>query len=67
MSKEFKYGIDHLTPNLALQIANREIRGIFTEEVKSKVIKNYETVQKIAKGKKLVYSINTGVGSLCTT
>ncbi|MBY9015355.1 MAG: histidine ammonia-lyase [Candidatus Lokiarchaeota archaeon] len=67
MSKEFKYGIDHLTPDLALQIANGEIRGIITEEVKSRVIKNYETVQKIAKGKKLIYSVNTGIGSLCTT
>jgi len=67
MSKEFKYGIDHLTPDLALQIANGEIRGIITEDVKSRVIKNYETVQKIAKGKKIVYSINTGFGSLCNT
>ena len=67
MSKEFKYGIDHLTPELALQIANGEVSGIISEEVKSRVIKNYETVQKIAKGKKLVYSVNTGFGSLCTT
>jgi histidine ammonia-lyase len=67
MSKEFKYGIDHLTPDLAIQIANGEIRGIITEEAKSRVLKNFETVQKIAKGEKLVYSVNTGFGSLCTT
>jgi histidine ammonia-lyase len=67
MSDEFKYGNDHLTPNITLQIANGEIRGIITEEVKQRVIKNYETVQKIAKGKKIVYSVNTGFGSLCTT
>ncbi len=67
MSKEFKYGIGHLTPDLALQIANGEINGIFIEEVKSKVKKNFETVQKIAKGKKVVYSVNTGFGSLCST
>ena len=67
MSKNFKYGIDYLTPDLALQIANGEIRGIITEEVKIDVKKNYEAVQKIAKGEKIVYSVNTGFGSLCTT
>ena len=67
MRKFFKYGSDHLTPDLALQIANGEINTILTEEVKFKVKKNYEAVQKIAKGEKLVYSINTGFGSLCTT
>jgi len=67
MSKEFKYGIGHLTPDLALRIANGDVNGIIIEEVKSKIIKNYETVQKIAKGKKIVYSVNTGFGSLCTT
>jgi histidine ammonia-lyase len=67
MSNDFRYGIDHLTPDLALQIVNEEISGIITEEVKLKVKKNYEAVQKIAKGEKLVYSVNTGFGSLCTT
>ncbi len=67
MSKNFKYGIDFLTPDLALQIANGEIKGIITEDVKLKVKKNYEAVQKIATGEKLVYSVNTGFGSLCTT
>ncbi len=67
MNKEFKYGIGHLTPELALQIANGDVSGIIAEEVKARIIKNYETVQKIAKGKKIVYSVNTGFGSLCTT
>ena len=67
MSRAFKYGIGHLTPDLALQIANGDVSGIIIEDVKSRVIKNYETVQKIAKGKKIVYSVNTGFGSLCTT
>jgi histidine ammonia-lyase len=67
MSKNFKYGIDYLTPDLALQIANGEIRGVITEDVKTNVQNNYEAVQKIAKGKKIVYSVNTGFGSLCTT
>ncbi|NVM18566.1 MAG: histidine ammonia-lyase [Candidatus Lokiarchaeota archaeon] len=67
MSKDFKYGIDYLTPDLALQIADGEIRGIIVEEVKLKVKKNYEAVQTIVEGEKLVYSVNTGFGSLCTT
>ncbi|NHJ20024.1 MAG: histidine ammonia-lyase [Candidatus Lokiarchaeota archaeon] len=67
MKNNFRYGFDHLTPDLALQIANGEIKGIITEEVKLKVKENYEVVQKIAKGEKLVYSVNTGFGSLCTT
>jgi len=36
MSKEFKYGIGHLTPDLALKIANGDVRGIIIEDVKSK-------------------------------
>lgn len=67
MSENFKYGIDYLTPDLALQIANGDIRGIISEEVKIKIRTNYGVVQKIAKGEKLVYSVNTGFGSLCTT
>jgi len=67
MRKNFKYGSDHLTPDLALQIANGDINGILTEKIKLKVKMNYEAVQKIAKGEKLVYSVNTGIGSLCTT
>ncbi|MFX0075514.1 MAG: histidine ammonia-lyase [Candidatus Hermodarchaeota archaeon] len=67
MKDNFKYGIDHLTPHLALQIAYGEIKGVITEGVKLDVEKNYETVQKIAKGDRLVYSVNTGFGSLCTT
>jgi len=37
MSIGFKYGIGHLTPELALQIANGEVSGILTEDVKSKL------------------------------
>ena len=67
MKKEFKYGIDKLTVEKASQISRESIRGIVTDEVKEKIVKNYDVVQSIVKGKKLVYSINTGFGSLCTT
>lgn len=67
MNEFFKYGLDHLTPEKALKIARREIIGIISEETKAKISKSYNAVQAIAKGDNLVYSINTGFGSLCTT
>jgi histidine ammonia-lyase len=65
--KEFRYGIDHITPEIALSLANEKIKGVITKEAKDVVLKCYEAVQKIAKGDKPIYSINTGFGSLCTT
>ncbi|MFW9969703.1 MAG: histidine ammonia-lyase [Candidatus Odinarchaeota archaeon] len=67
MKNDFKYGIDTLTAEKALQIARKSIRGILTSEVKEKINRSYNAVQSIVKGEKLVYSINTGFGSLCTT
>ncbi|TXT57265.1 MAG: Histidine ammonia-lyase [Promethearchaeota archaeon] len=63
----FKYGEDQLSYPKALQIARNEIRGILTEKQRIKVKENFEAVQQVAKGDKVVYSINTGFGSLCTT
>lgn len=65
--KTFRYGIDRLTSSLALKLARKEVKGILTEETKSKVIKSSEAVQQIAKGDKAVYGINTGFGPLCTS
>ncbi|MFX0083667.1 MAG: histidine ammonia-lyase [Candidatus Hodarchaeota archaeon] len=67
MENNFKYGIDKLTVNTALKIVRDQIKGVLTEETKEKIIKSFKAVQSIAKGDKLVYSINTGFGSLCTT
>ncbi len=67
MENDFKYGQDHLTVNLALKIVRGQINGVLTEETKIKIEKNYNVVQDIANGEGLVYSINTGFGSLCTT
>ncbi|MFX1430993.1 MAG: histidine ammonia-lyase [Promethearchaeota archaeon] len=67
MKEEFKYGIDKLTIKKALDISRELIKGILIDEVKEKIISNYNAVQSIVKGEKLVYSINTGFGSLCTT
>jgi len=67
MNENFKYGQDHLTVDKALNIARGTIKGLLTEDIKTKIKKSYEAVQTIVNGDKLVYSINTGFGSLCTT
>ena len=67
MKDTFRYGQDTLTVDIALKIAKGIIKGLLTEEVKAKIKDNYKAVQTIVNGDKLVYSINTGLGSLCTT
>lgn len=65
--KTFRYGQDHLTASLALQLANKEIRGIFSTETIRKITATADAVAQIAQGEKAVYGINTGFGPLCTT
>jgi histidine ammonia-lyase len=67
MIKEFRYGEDHLTAGLALEICRGERRGIISKERSHKIIKSAEIVERIASGNKAVYGINTGFGPLCTT
>ena len=67
MKNKFRYGFDHLNVNLALKLARNQIYGILTEDIISKIEKSFKAVQSIVKGDQLVYSINTGFGSLCTT
>ncbi|MFX1457445.1 MAG: histidine ammonia-lyase, partial [Promethearchaeota archaeon] len=67
MSKNFRYGFDQLTIELALKLARGEISGEIIDEVKVKILDNFEAVKSIAQGDHLVYSINTGFGSLCST
>ena len=66
MTEKFQYGLDQLTITKALQIARDELQGILTDKAISNVSKSYDAVQKIAEGEKLIYGINTGLGSLCT-
>ena len=67
MDTQFRYGFDHLTVDKALKLIRGQLKGVLIDEVISKIQKSYNAVQKIANGEKLVYSINTGFGSLCTT
>lgn len=61
----FRYGLDKLNAVLALKIADNRLTGIIVDEVKEKIRKSYQSVQKIVQGEDLVYSVNTGIGSLC--
>ncbi|MFX1418548.1 MAG: histidine ammonia-lyase [Promethearchaeota archaeon] len=67
MGNIFRYAEEHLTIEKALEISKGFMKGILTDKIKEQIIKNYNIVQSIAKGEKLVYSINTGFASLCTT
>ncbi len=61
----FKYGLDQLTVGIAIEIANKQTKGILAPEALEKIKLSNETVLAIANGDKLVYGINTGFGPLC--
>lgn len=63
----FNFGQDHLTASKAIQLARKEIKGVFSEETVQKIEKSAAAVAKIAQGEKAVYGINTGFGPLCTS
>jgi histidine ammonia-lyase len=65
--KEFRYGIDHLTVELAIKLVKGELKGILTDEVRLRIKNSCNNVKEMANGEQLIYSINTGFGSLCTT
>ncbi|MBT4287896.1 MAG: histidine ammonia-lyase [Deltaproteobacteria bacterium] len=67
MAKIFNYGEDSLTVEIALDLVSGKQKGVITPQTREKVHNCYQEVQKIANGDKLVYAINTGFGSLCTT
>jgi histidine ammonia-lyase len=67
MNDIFNYGKDTLTVDLVLKIARGQVSGKILEETKQEIKRNFEAVQSILDGERLVYSINTGFGSLCTT
>ena len=65
--ESFKYGIDRLTVDKVLKISREHLKGNLSDEVRERIINNHKAILSIVKGDKLVYSINTGFGSLCTT
>jgi len=63
----FRYGLDTLTPGLALDISRGKLHAEITAGVASRILKNRKAVDRIVSGRKVVYGINTGFGPLCTT
>ncbi|WOD44145.1 histidine ammonia-lyase [Hwangdonia lutea] len=61
----FKYGIEHLTVDKAIAIANGTLHAGITEDVKNNIKKCRQNVETIASSNKAVYGINTGFGPLC--
>lgn len=67
MSTTFKYGAEQLTVSKAIQIANGQLHGKLGKSCKKNINRSHAIVQQIAKGKEVVYGINTGFGPLCST
>jgi len=61
----FKYGIDKLTVDKVIDIANGKLNAIICDEAKKKVNDCRLKVETMAAGDKAVYGINTGFGPLC--
>ena len=61
----FKYGIEKLTVDKVLAIADGRIKGVLTSEAIEKVNQCRAKVETMAASKKAVYGINTGFGPLC--
>lgn len=61
----FKYGIDHLTVNKVIEIAEGKLEGVMTDQSIKQVNECREKVLAMANGDKAVYGINTGFGPLC--
>lgn len=66
-TKRFTFGEDTLTIKKAMEIVRGERKCEFGEVSLKRVKENREAVLNIVKKKKIVYGINTGFGSLCTT
>ncbi len=67
MEQIFKYGTDFLTVADAIAISKGKINAVLDSEARDRVKECSAVVEKIAKGDKAVYGINTGFGPLCTT
>jgi histidine ammonia-lyase len=61
----FKYGIDQLTVDKVIAIAQGELQAELTNETIETVKNCRAKVEKMANGDEAVYGINTGFGPLC--
>tara|TARA_R110002126_G_scaffold55819_6_gene149696 strand:+ start:11377 stop:12876 length:1500 start_codon:yes stop_codon:yes gene_type:complete len=63
----FLYGIDTLTINKIVAIANGNLSAKLDEKAINKINKSRAIVDKMAISKNAIYGINTGFGPLCDT
>jgi len=63
----FRYGNEKLTASKALLLAHGELEGIIDEETTSRLEASRQTVKDIGDSGRIVYGVNTGFGSLCST
>lgn len=61
----FNYGIDQLTVDKVIGIADGSIKGVINQAAIDKVNTCRDMVEKMANSNKAVYGINTGFGPLC--
>ncbi|WP_298781129.1 histidine ammonia-lyase [uncultured Polaribacter sp.] len=61
----FKYGIDQLTVEQVIEIAEGKLQATLTNETIKAIKECRIKVETMANGDKAVYGINTGFGSLC--
>src|SRR5687768_240534 len=67
MSIEFRYGKDHLTVGIAMNIARGKQNAILPAETIERIRTSQQSVQKIVEDGRTVYGINTGFGILANT
>jgi len=65
MMMEFKYGIESLTVDKVISIANGTLKGVMVQEAIDQVQACREKVLTMAYSDKAVYGVNTGFGPLC--
>jgi len=64
---EFHYGIDQLTPDIVMEIAQGKLSTIVDDSARKAVKKSFNATKSLLASEKPVYAISTGFGSLCTT
>lgn len=61
----FKYGIDELTVDKVVGIADGKVDGVLTDEAIVRIVECRQKVEALANSSKPIYGVNTGFGPLC--
>ncbi|SOE21612.1 histidine ammonia-lyase [Spirosomataceae bacterium TFI 002] len=67
VTMDFRYGLDHLSVKVVLDIASGKTKGVLSIQAIEKVKTCRTYVEKLANSNRAVYGINTGFGPLCDT